>query len=147
NVDLTFPDASFATQVATLQSMGLLHFMAPISASLPPNGSLADVPFELVPAGVAAELKKATMFSSTVVQATFTIAGDLAGGNVSSQEFHYSVTLGNQNLRIDNGLCSTVPTSFKPRPGNPCYPGQDFIVDCCGVTPTELKCPAVGTKM
>src|SRR5262249_44615857 len=39
NVDLTFPDPGvLASQIATLQSQGLLHFMAPISAALPPNG-------------------------------------------------------------------------------------------------------------
>lgn len=148
NVDLTFPDASsLGTQIADLQSKGLLHFMAPISGALPPNGSLADVGFELIPAGVAAALNGTAGFTSTVVQATFTVVGDLAGGNASSQAFHYSVTLGKGTLVIDNGPCSTVPTSFKPRPGNPCYPGQDFVVDCCESSATALVCPAVGTKM
>jgi hypothetical protein len=148
NVDLTFSDAgALGTQIADLQSKGLLHFMAPISAPLPPNDSLADVSFELIPAGVAAALKETAGFTSTVVQATFTIVGDLAGGNVSSQEFHYSVTLGKQFLIIDQGPCTTVSKSFRPRTGNICYPGQDFVIDCCESPTTALVCPAVGTGM
>jgi hypothetical protein len=148
NVDLTFPDAAtFSAQISDLQSKGLLHFMAPISTSLPPNGSIADVGFELIPAGVATELKTMAAFSSTVVDATFTIAGDLAGGNVSSQAFHYSVTLGNQNLIVDKGPCSAIPSSFVPHPGNVCYPGQDFVIDCCEDPSTARVCPAVGTGM
>lgn len=147
NVDLTFTDAgTLATQIADLQSKGLLHFMAPISAALPPNGSLADVPFELVPMGVSQTLKTAT-FTPTTVQATFTIVGDLAGGNVSSQEFHYSVTLGNHFLVTDKGPCAMLSTGFMPRVGNPCAPGQDFAVDCCDVSTPTPVCPAIGTGM
>lgn len=147
NVDLTFPDAGkLATQIADLQSKGLLHFMAPISAALPPNASVADVPFALIPMGVSQALKTAS-FDPTTVQATFTIVGDLAGGNVSSQEFHYSVTLGNKFLVTDKGPCASLSKSFVPRVGNPCAPGQDFAVDCCDVSSPTPVCPAVGTGM
>jgi hypothetical protein len=148
NVDLTFPDAgALSTQIAALQSQGLLHFMAPFSASLPPDGVLVDVPFELIPAGVAAALNGAAGFTSTVVQATFTVVGDLASGNASSQAFRYSVTLGKQILIADLGPCSTVSRFFMPRTGNVCYPGQDFPIDCCESAPTALVCPAVGTGL
>ncbi len=149
NVDLTFPSAgALGTQIADLQSKGLLHFMAPIAGALPPNGGLTDAGFELVPAGVADELDAATGFTSTVVQAKFTVVGDLAGGSVSSQEFQYAVTLGKQILVDNHGMCSTLPQSFAPRTGNACYPGQDFVIDCCADDKTGvLKCPAVGTGM
>jgi hypothetical protein len=148
NVDLTFPDAgALGAQIADLQSKGLLHFMAPISGALPPNGSLADAGFELVPAGVAAALNAAAGFSSTVVQATFTVVGDLAGGNATSQEFHYAVTLGKQILIDNRGPCSSLPSSFTARTGNVCYPGQDFAIDCCTTPTSPAVCPAVGTGM
>lgn len=148
NVDLTFPDpGTLGAQIADLQSKGLLHFMAPISGALPPNGGLADVQFELIPSGVAAALKATADFTSTVVQATFTMVGDLAGGNESSQAFHYSVTLGRGTLIVDNGPCSTVSKNFRPRTGNLCNPGQDFVIDCCESSATALVCPAVGTGM
>jgi hypothetical protein len=148
NVDLAFPEAgTLGAQIADLQSRGLLHFMAPISGALAPNGSLADAGFELVPAGVAAALNAAPGFTSTVVQATFTVVGDLAGGNATSQEFHYSVTLGKQILLANRGPCSALPSSFTARTGNVCYPGQDFVIDCC-TSPTSMAvCPAVGTGM
>ena len=148
NVDLAFPDAgALSAQITDLQSKGLLHFMAPISGALPPNDSVADAPFELIPAGVAAELRGMAGFTSTVVQATFTVVGDLAGGNVSSQEFHYSVTLGKQNLRINRGSCSSMSKSAAVSTGNPCFPGQDIAMDCC-TDPAGLPvCPAVGTGM
>ena len=148
NVDLTFPTpGALGTQIADLQSKGLLHFMAPSSGSLPPNGSLADAGFELVPAGVATALSGVAGFTSTVVQATFTIVGDLAGGNASSQEFHYSVTLGKHNLRINRGACSALSKSAAVNLGNPCFPGQDFVVDCCDDPAGTPVCPAVGTAM
>lgn len=144
NVDLAFPDAgALGTQIADLKSKGLLHFMAPISGALPPNGSLADTGFELIPAGVATALNATTGFTSTVVQATFTIVGDLAGGNASSQEFHYSVTLGKQNLIDNQGPCSALPQNFTARTGNVCYPGQDFVLDCCASPTGTPVCPAV----
>jgi hypothetical protein len=144
NVDLTFPSAgALGAQIADLQSKGLLHFMAPISGALPPNGSLADTGFELIPAGVAAELDTAAGFTSTVVQATFTIVGDLAGGNASSQEFHYSVTVGKQILLDNRGPCTTLPSNFTARTGNVCYPGQDFVIDCCTSSTGTAVCPAV----
>jgi hypothetical protein len=147
NVDITFPaPGTLGPQIADLQSKGLLHFMAPLSGALPPNGSLADAGFELIPAGVATALNAAT-FTSTVAQATFTVVGDLAGGNASSQEFHYSVTLGKQNLRINRGSCSSLSKSAAVSTGNPCFPGQDIAMDCC-TDPAGLPvCPAVGTGM
>jgi hypothetical protein len=148
NVDLTFPDpGTLSAQIAGLDKR-LLHFMAPISGPLPPNGSLADAPFELIPSGLAQGIAPAlSPGASTVVQATFTIVGDLAGGNVSSQAFHFSVTLGNQILITDRGPCMSVSKTFTPQPGNPCAPGQDFAIDCCEASATALKCPAVGTAM
>jgi len=148
NVDLTFPDpGTLGAQIAGLDQR-LLHFMAPISGPLPPNGGLADAPFELIPSGVAQGLAPAlSPGASTVVQATFTIVGDLAGGNVSSQAFHFSVTLGKQILITDHGPCTSVSKTFTPQKGNLCAPGQDFAIDCCEASATVLQCPAVGTAM
>lgn len=148
NVDLTFPDAgALGGQISDLQSKGLLHFMAPLSGALPPNGSLTDAGFELIPAGVATALNSAAGFTSTVVQATFTIVGDLAGGDASSQEFHYSVTVGRQILITNHGACTALPTGFTAHAGNPCFPGQDFVLDCCASSTGMPVCPAVRPGM
>jgi hypothetical protein len=149
NVDLTFTDATLlgAAELADLQSKNLLHFMSPFSAPLAPNGGLTDAPFELIPAGVATALDGKAGFTSTVVQAKFTIVGDLAGGSVSSQAFSYSVTLGHGILLANNGPCAMLEASFAARTGNPCFPGQDAIIDCCTSPAGAAVCPAVGTGM
>ena len=148
NVDLTFTDSAVVTaaDLSDLQSKKLLHFMAPFSAPLPPNGGITDASFELVPPEIAALLDAKPGFTTTVVDATFTVVGDLDGGNESSQAFHYSVTLGHGILLANRGDCAALSSSFAPRTGNVCFPGQDFVIDCCtaGTTPV---CPAVGTGM
>jgi hypothetical protein len=148
NVDLAFSDSSAVTaaELADLQSKNLLHFMAPFSAPLPPNGGIADTSFELIPAEIAALLDAKAGFTTTALEATFTVVGELAGDNVSSQVFHYSVTLGHAILLANRGPCASLPSTFTARTGNACFPGQDFAIDCCtaGATPV---CPAVATGM
>jgi hypothetical protein len=149
NVDLTFADATLlgADELAGLQSKNLLHFMSLFSAPLGPNGGLTDAPFELIPAGVADALDGKLGTTTTVVQAKFTVVGDLAGGNVSSQAFSYSVTLGHGILLDNHGPCAMLKTSFAARAGNPCFPGQDAVVDCCTSPTGTAVCPAVGTAL
>jgi len=149
NVDLTFvdPNAVTADELKILKNTGFLHFMSAFSAPLPPNGGLFDASFELIPPEIAGLLDAKPGFTSTVIAATFTVVGDLAGGSVSSQPFQYAVTLGKQILTADKGSCASLPTTFMGRAGNPCFPGQDFVVDCCEGSGTTPVCPAVGTKM
>lgn len=149
NVDLTFTDATLlsAAELADLQSKNLLHFMSPFSGPLGPNGGLTDAPFELIPAEVAIALDSKAGFTSTVVQARFTVVGDLAGGDVTSQAFSYSVTLGHGILLDNQGPCAMLKSGTMVRTGNPCFPGQDAITDCCTSPTGEAVCPAVGTGM
>lgn len=147
NVDLAFSDSTVVTaaDLATLQTKNLLHFMAPFSTPLAPNGGLADASFELIPAEIAALLDAKAGFTSTSVEASFTVVGDLAGGNETSQVFHYSVTLGHGLLLSNRGPCASLPSTFAPRAGNVCFPGQDFVIDCC-TSGSAAVCPAVGTS-
>jgi hypothetical protein len=149
NVDITFSDSTLfsATELADLDAKHLLHFMSPFSIDIAPNGGITDVPFEAIPAELAREVGGRPNFSSVVAQLSFKVVGDLSGGNVTSQSYTFSVTLLNNGLLNDKGLCSTVKTSFAPRVGNPCNAGQDFIVDCCTESTGLRVCPAVGTMM
>ena len=149
NVDLAFADATLlsADELASLKSKNLLHFMSLFSAPLGPNGGLTDAPFELIPAGVADVLDGKLGTTTTVVQAKFTVVGDLAGGSVSSQAFSYSVTLGHGILIDNQGPCAMLKSSAMVRSGNPCFPGQDAITDCCTSPTGTAVCPAVGTAM
>ncbi|HEY6177439.1 MAG TPA: hypothetical protein VIX73_23440 [Kofleriaceae bacterium] len=149
NVDISFSDPNLfsAAELADLNAKNALHFMAPFTAPLSPNGGITDVLFELIPADVALALDAKTTFSSTVAQTSFTVVGDLAGGDVTSQKFQYPVTVVSGGLVNELGACSTVSSSFTPRVGNPCNPGQDGIVDCCTDTNNHQVCPAKGTGM
>jgi len=150
NVDVTFVEANLftAAELADLNTRNLLHFMQPFTAPISPNGGITDVLFELIPAELSAVLADKTGFTGATVQASFTIAGDLAGGDVTSQKFQYTVSLNNGGYKFKKGPCSALSASFAPRIGNPCNTGQDSLVDCCEVTDAMNKtvdvCPAVG---
>ena len=66
---------------------------------------------------------------------------------MSSQPFSYSVTLGKGILRASKGPCAMLKAGTEVRIGNPCFPGQDAITDCCTSPAGEPVCPAVGTGM
>jgi hypothetical protein len=150
NVDVTFADANLLTaaEVSALNAKNALHFMSPFTAPIAPNGGVTDVLFELIPPEVSITLATKPSFLTTTVQASFTIVGDLAGGDVSSQKFQYTVTLTNGGFKNDKGPCTGVSASFSPRVGNPCNPGQDGLVDCCQDVDRMNNlvdvCPAVG---
>lgn len=146
NIDIAFSDASLftAAEIANLDARNLLHFMAPFTAPISPNGGVTDVLFELIPAEVAAAIA-AKSFTSVVAQTSFTVVGDLAGGDVTSQKFQYPVTITSGGLIHIAGTCASLPAAFTPRIGNPCNAGQDGVVDCCTDIDGGAVCPAVGT--
>jgi hypothetical protein len=154
NVDITFPDTKLFTsaELADLNAKNLLHFMTPFTAPISPNGGVTDVLFELIPAELSFKLATKSGFTITIAQASFTIVGDLAGGDVSSQKFQYTVTLAASGFKNDKGPCAQLSATFVPRVANPCNPGQDGPVDCCtrpaapGSTDVVDVCPAVGEK-
>ena len=145
NVDITFPNSTVFTtaDLADFKSRALTHFMAPFSGFIPPNGGTADIPFEVIPAELAVAVA-AKKIDILLAMASFQVVGDLGGGEVTSQTFHFPVTLVNGGFTIDNGPCLLLASSFMPRVGNPCFPGQDGPTDCCSQAGRPLVCPAVG---
>jgi hypothetical protein len=147
NIDIAFPDSAVftAAELDDLKASHLTHFMRPFSMVLAPNGGLVDAPFELISADlaarVAAKADPTQPFSLGAV-ATFTVVGDMSGEHVSSQTFTFPVTMGNQLTVNLVGTCPLPMGSATPRPGYACNPGQDGIVDCCGILGTPLTCPA-----
>jgi hypothetical protein len=146
NVDITFPGSSLfsAAELAAMKASTLTHFMIPFSGFLPPNGSLADAPFELIPADLATTVGAKPNFTGVLALATFQVVGDLGGGDVTSQKFQYPVSFVPEPYIVNNGACSALSASFKPRVGDVCNLGQDGATDCCTDT-GRLVCPAVGT--
>jgi hypothetical protein len=148
NVDISFPSTMVFSdaELAAFKSANLLHFKSPFTVPLHPNGTVTDIPFNLIPAELAIALQTKAGFTSVVADASFKIVGDLAGGEVTSQTFHYPVTILAAGLLVDKGECAMLAASFVPRVGNACNPGQDGVVDCCSDPRGLAVCPAVGTK-
>lgn len=152
NVDLTFPSPSTLSdsEIAGLESAGLMKYRQLFSAPLLPNGGIADAGFTLIPAAVTRALSDlaATKEQPFEVEAlaTFTITGRMSDGDVASQPFAYPVTIGvGQTVNVV-GQCP-LPMGTDVRPGYTCNPGQDGVVDCC-MEGTALRCPAtVATSM
>lgn len=148
NVDIAFPGSTLFSdaELANLKSSGLDHFKSEFSTLLAPNGGISDVGFELIPAELVAMIAGKPGFTSASADASFTVLGQLAGGGVTSQTYHYPVMILSAGLVQITGACSDLSASFKPRIGNPCNPGQDGVVDCCTANGSNV-CPAAGTKM
>jgi hypothetical protein len=153
-IDIAFADTTLfsTTELAELKATGVTHFESAFSAPLRPNGGVTDAGFDLfgrdlIDAVVAkAGLPTSNIPFRTELIATLTVFGDLAGDEVTSQEFKYPVTLCDHCIINDLGACSSVPTTATVRQGHPCGRFQDETVDCCE-TPDGLLCPAVGTMV
>jgi hypothetical protein len=150
-IDITFPGSELfsAADLADLKASGLTHVKQLFSADLAPNGGIADIGFELIPAAlaqrVAAKADLTKPFRLETV-ATFTVEGNLAGQTVASQAFTFPVTLGN-NLSVNVAGACPLPKDFgMPRTGYACNPAQDGMVDCCDRAGT-LVCPATVSSL
>jgi hypothetical protein len=149
-IDITFPNSQLfsADELANLKASGLTHFKQLFSASLPPNGKIADAGLEVIPAAltqaIARKADLTTPFRLETV-ATFTVEGDMAGQTVSSQAFSYPITIGN-NVSVNVVGTCPLPKGSTPRTGYSCNPAQDGVVDCCDKAGT-LVCPATVSTM
>lgn len=150
NVDISFPGSTLftAAELDDLKAQALTHFKTLFSSPLPPNGSLLDTQFELIPRELAEAVSAKAGTASAVALATFRIVGAFPGADSeqTSQAFQYPIEIVNGGLVADHGACADLSSTFVPKVGNSCNPGQDFQVDCCH-DDTGLQCPAVGTKM
>ncbi|MFN0248254.1 MAG: hypothetical protein ACKV2T_15285 [Kofleriaceae bacterium] len=120
-------------------------FQSLFSAPLAPNeGSATDTSFTLVPEGaleaIAATIGTGEDFETEVV-GKIVVYGDLAGDEVTSQEFRFPVTICSNCVTVNRGTCP-LPAGTTVRAGNACNPFQDGVVDCCSL-PEGILCPAV----
>lgn len=143
-VDLTFADSALSSFPSDLT-----HFMSLFSAPLPPNGGIADGAFELIPAelGKMVASAKGVTLSSTAhvkveVVAKVSVFGDLAGDEVTSQDFQFPITICNDCVTTNRGNCPLPFDTIVANQANVCNPYQDGTVDCCAAN-GELVCPAV----
>jgi hypothetical protein len=146
DVDVSFADSTVGSGIDS----SLLHFREVFSAPIAPNDGITDAGFILLPEALVTAIGTAGgtgPFEIEVITA-FTIRGNMSGQDVSSQQFTYAVTVGNDLVTnvipstLDmNGNCHA-NTGVTIRNGNPCNITQDEIVDCCTNMDGSLACPA-----
>ena len=146
DIDVSFADSSVAAGIDD----SLLHFRQVFSAPIAPNDGITDAGFILLPEELVTAIGAvggAGRFEIEVITA-FTVRGNMSGEDVSSQQFTYAVTVGND--LVTNTVPSTVDmngnchanTGIVIRTGNPCNITQDEVVDCCVNGDGSFTCPA-----
>ena len=142
-VTLEFKD----TAIGNLVSADNKKFQSLFTAPLAPNaGSVTDGMFELIPDGALASIaasKAGDPNFETEVVGKIPVFGNLAGDEVTSQEFQFPVTICSNCVTAAFGLAAfpTCPVMSSGRAGNACNPWQDGVVDCC-TQDGSLVCPA-----
>jgi len=151
-VTLTFPDEGVlgAAQQDALRNSGIMRFTSLFSAPLTPNGGLATGEFDLITPALLDELiaakgngilaVDAPSFRAELV-ATVVVYGDMAGSEITSQEFQYPVTICNDCIVNELGACPLPMGTVLTNTGNACNPYQDGNVDCCRMG-ADVVCPA-----
>ncbi len=137
HVDITFAD----TSLAGVGGGALTKFDSLFSAPLSPNGGVTDGAFEAVPAALidAIRTSKGTATFRTELIVKATVFGEMAGDEVTSNEFQFPVTVCNDCVLNTIGACPSMAELANT--GNPCNPFQDGVVDCC-MSGANLVCPA-----
>lgn len=135
-------DISLTAVSAGAPALPDTSFQVLASGFLAPNAGTANISFDLIPVTDLKAIDSAlgTSPGSVVIQANVTVHGVLGGDRVDSLPFVYGVTVCNNCVIVNDGLCPLKVTT--PRIGNPCNIYQDGAVDCCtNMTTGVLECP------
>jgi hypothetical protein len=139
----TISPTGVATPITPNVATNDIHFQVFAGAALAPMGtaniSAQIVPWEVIPQLTAGVDLKADKFHA-LIDAHVTFFGLEGGSEIDAEPFDYGVTLCNDCVVNVLGACPS--TGMAPRPGNPCNPFQDGIVDCCTEASGALTCPA-----
>lgn len=144
HVDITFADPA----LANVGGGALTKFDSLFSAPLLPNGGVTDGAFEAIPAALldAIATAKGTASFRTELIVKATVFGEMAGDEVTSNEFQFPVTVCSDcvvNVLVDaNNVALACPVMMETlNKGNACNVFQDGLVDCC-TRSGALVCPA-----
>lgn len=150
-VNLDFKDSAVGALVSSENKKFQTLFSGPLA---PNSGSATDGIFELIPDGALAAIAAGKLpgddFETEVV-GKIVVFGDLAGSEVTSQEFQFPVTICTNcvlgNVRT-GGTFPPCPMAGGIRLGNACNPYQDGVVDCCTDTENnnQLVCPGIAAQ-
>lgn len=143
---VTVTNASNQTTTPTVTLTGAdAAFKSLFSGSVMPNGGVTNVGVNLIPTTVINQIVQQSGATSAdrlhaEVVAEVNVYGSLGGDTVKALPFQYAVTVCNDCVINNIGMC---PATGTVRPGNPCNYFQDLPVDCC-TEPTSgaLTCPA-----
>lgn len=143
-VELDLEDGLFSqNEQEELANNNLTRFSVPFSAVVEPDGGTLALNFVLVPRAllVAMANKLTPGYDSTLIEATISLYGSMAGGEIKTQEFKYWVEVCNECIAYDIGLCEGEPQVEYG--GGYCNPLQDVgRTDCCTNSDGLLQCPA-----
>jgi len=120
-------------------------FKSLFSGSIMPNGGITNVGVSLIPTTVITTILQQSGATASdrlhaEVVAEVNVYGSLGGDTVKALPFQYAVTVCNDCVVNNVGMC---PATGTVRMGNACNYYQDLPVDCC-TEPTSgaLTCPA-----
>lgn len=128
------------------------HFESRFAAPLLPNGGITDAAFLAIPPGflkavrdrkgIKAGFPDQPVDYDTEVIVHAVVYGDMAGSEITSQNFEFPVTLSSRGVTNIVGTCPiSSGTSIAP-PTNPCSAYQDGVADCCvDEAAGDLVCP------
>jgi hypothetical protein len=131
-------------EISALTMQNALKYTAPFAGSIAPDGALAGVAFEGIPAVVIEAIgPKLAPGEAAIVLTTFSVFGEtISGSDVDSNDFTFPVTVCNGCLSTNLGLCTEVPDGEYPG-GGECNTFQDAESVCCTDSAGLLVCPAV----
>jgi len=123
-------------------------FESRFAAPLLPNGGLTDAAFLGIPPaflkavrdrkGIKPGMDIQDYETEVIIHAK--VFGDLAGDEVTSQEWEFPVTITANGVTNVIGMCPLASGTTFAAPTNACSAYQDGVADCC-VTADDLQCP------
>ena len=120
------------------------HFESRFSAPIAPNGGITDAEFIGISQDylkAAAAIKGTGSWESEVIVHAV-VYGDLAGSEVTSQNWEFPVTICNDCVVNVLGACPLVAGTQVTDGRGECSMFQDGYVECCSLASGQLQCPA-----
>lgn len=144
----TRPDGSEIlddTTRAELEAAGALQFTVLFSGAVGPDGGLAVLAFDAIPALTVSAVAEALTRAGdrALIQVVYTVFGETTfGSEVEADPFTFPVTVCNGCLVQNLGSCVGLPDADYA-PGNSCNLYQDSTAQCCDSSAGFRVCPAV----
>lgn len=119
-------------------------FSVRFNASVPPNGGLTAVSFEVMPIDLVMAARTAiTAGTEDFAVASVSIFGEQAGAELVTRKFDFPIRVCNGCATANLGACAALPEGFEAvQVGGVCSRYQDGFVECCNTATGQELCPA-----